>query len=194
MGAVHHTRRLTWGETSCTPARDGGSVGGIAATLGWKQRRGVRCSGGPPPGIESAPEEAATRSEGASGPRKPLRSCRASGFRELYVVSDQNAARHDDPGFAATGSGSTFGLPDLAAPHVNKGIDLELALYAAYEAKRVSEEVGTVGRQRDMAIVSVGQTARFLWEPLVSEPEDIYQRRLILAKSDKNTIRRAISM
>ena len=58
----------------------------------------------------------------------------------------------------------------------------------------MSEEVGTVGRQTDMAIVSVGQTARFLWEPLVSELEDMYQRRLILAKSDKNTIRRTISM
>jgi hypothetical protein len=194
MGAVHQTRRLTWRETSCTPARDGGSVGGIAATLGWKQRRGVRCSGGPPPGSKSAPEEAATRSEGASGPWKPFRFCRASGLREFYVLSDQNAARHDDPGFAAIGSGSTFGRPDLAAPRVNTGIDLELALYAAYEAKRVSEEVGTVGRQTDMAIVSVGQTERFLWESLVSKLEDIYQRRLILAKSDKNTIRRAISM
>jgi hypothetical protein len=112
----------------------------------------------------------------------------------LYVVSDQNAARHDDPGFAAVGSGSTFGLPVLAARRVHKGIDLELALYATYEAKRVSEEVGTVGRQTDMAIVSVGQNARVLSEQLVSELEAMYQRRLILAKSDKNTIRRAISI
>jgi 20S proteasome alpha/beta subunit len=107
----------------------------------------------------------------------------------LYVVSDQNAARQDDPGFAAIGSGSTLGLPVLAARRIHKGIDLELALYTAYEAKRVSEEVGTVGRQTDMAILSVGQPARFVSGQLIEELEQMYQRRLALAKADRRVIR-----
>ncbi len=72
--------------------------------------------------------------------------------------------------------------------------ELELAVYAAYEAKRVSEEIGTVGRQTDMAIVSAGQSARFLSEQLVNDREEMYQRRLTLGKSYKNAIRRAISL
>ncbi len=107
----------------------------------------------------------------------------------LFVVNDQSAARHDDPGFAAVGSGSTFGLPVLAARRIHKGIELEVELYAAYEAKRVSEEVGTVGRQTDMAIVSVGQPARFLSEQFIEELEQMYQRRLALAKTDRKVIR-----
>ena len=87
-----------------------------------------------------------------------------------------------------------FGLPVLAARALPKGIDPELALHDTYEDKRVSEEVGTAGRQTDMAIVSVGQTARFLSEPFVSDLEDMYQRRLIPANSDNNTIRPPTSM
>jgi 20S proteasome alpha/beta subunit len=110
----------------------------------------------------------------------------------LYVVNDQSAGCHNDPGFAAVGSGSTFALPVLAAKRIHKGIDLERAIYAAYEAKRISEEVGTVGRLTDMAIVSVGQPARFLPKELIDQLEAMHQRRLVLAKSDKNAIRRLI--
>jgi 20S proteasome alpha/beta subunit len=110
----------------------------------------------------------------------------------LYVVNDESVACHDDPGFAAIGSGSALSLPVLAAKRVHKGLDLEIALYEAYEAKRISEEVGTVGRQTDMAIVSVGQPARFLSPKLVEELEAMYKRRLVLAKSDKAVIRSLI--
>ena len=107
----------------------------------------------------------------------------------LYVVNDQSAGRHDDPGFAAIGSGAAFALPVLAAPRIHKGIGLELAIYAAYESKRISEEVGTVGRQTDMAIVSIGQPARFLSEQFIEELEQMYQRRLALTKADRKVIR-----
>jgi len=110
----------------------------------------------------------------------------------LYIVNDQNAGCHNDPGFAAIGSGSTFSLPVLAAKRIHKGIGLDEAIYAAYEAKRISEEVGTVGRQTDMAILSVDQPARFFSAELIQELGTMYERRLALTKSDKNVIRRLI--
>jgi hypothetical protein len=43
-----------------------------------------------------------------------------------------------------------------------------------------------------MAIVAVGRPTRILSGELIEELEAMYQRRLVLAKSDKNTIRRLI--
>jgi hypothetical protein len=83
-------------------------------------------------------------------------------------------------------------MPVLVARRIHKGIELDEAIYAAYEAKRISEEVKAVGRQSDMAILSVGQPARFLSTELIGELEAMYQRRLMLAKSDKAVIRRLI--
>jgi hypothetical protein len=74
----------------------------------------------------------------------------------IYVVTDQNSASCDQVGFAAIGSGSPFSLPVLAAKGVHKGFGLGEWVYAAYEAKRISDEVETVGRQADMAVVTVG--------------------------------------
>jgi non-canonical (house-cleaning) NTP pyrophosphatase len=110
----------------------------------------------------------------------------------IYVVSDQYRASYDQTGFAAVGSGSTFSVPVLAAKRVHKAIELEHALYAAFETKRASEGIGTVGSQTDMAIVAVGHPTRFLSGELIEELEAMYQRRLVLAKSEKNTIRRLI--
>jgi hypothetical protein len=110
----------------------------------------------------------------------------------IYVVTDQYCASYDQTGFAAVGSGSTFSVPVLAAKRVHKAVDLEHALYAAFETKRASEGVGTVGSQTDMAIVAVGRPTRFLSGDLIEELEAMYQRRLVLAKSEKNTIRRLI--
>jgi hypothetical protein len=112
----------------------------------------------------------------------------------IYVVNDQNSASCDQLGFAAIGSGSTFSLPFLAAKCVHKAIDLEQALCSAFEAKRASEGVGTVGNQTDIAIASVGQPTRFLSKEQVEELEIIYRRRLLLAKSDKTAIRRLIGL
>jgi hypothetical protein len=110
----------------------------------------------------------------------------------LYFVNDQIADRRNDPGFAVTGSGLTYSHPVLVAKAAHKGMGLEEAIFAAYEAKRVSEEVGTVGRQSDLAIIEAGKPARLLSKGLVDELDAMYERRLKLAKNDKNAIRRLI--
>ena len=67
-------------------------------------------------------------------------------------------------------------------------------MYTVYEAKRISEEVGNVGRQTDMAIVSVGKPARRSTAEAIESLEEIYQSRLPLRRADKNAIRRLLGL
>jgi hypothetical protein len=52
-------------------------------------------------------------------------------------------------------------IPDRLVGSGNLGIDTDCVKLTNHEPKRVSKEVGTVGRQTDMAIVNIEQTARF---------------------------------
>jgi hypothetical protein len=89
----------------------------------------------------------------------------------LYVVSDQSAARHDDPGFAAVGSGSMFGLPVLAARRIHKGIELELAVYAAY--------------QDDSHLSFLSRTATFRFEKVKLDNEALFRKHHKIRKEQE---------
>jgi 20S proteasome alpha/beta subunit len=112
----------------------------------------------------------------------------------IYTVSDNSLTLHDHPGFATVGSGSLLAHASLAVRSAHKKLSIEEAICLAYEAKKLAEGTYGVGKKTDMGIVGVGIEARLFREETLVGLEQIYQSRISLKRSDKNTIRRLIEL